>query len=204
MEAMLKSILSVTIADFGYGWTLWVFLTWIPSFLSSSYGLELADFALFTSLILMAGVFGDMLGGFLSDFIISRTGRVMYARKFGIVLGLLGSLICLLPVMFVHDLTTVTIALGASFFFLELANAPLWSIPMDVASKWSGSASGLMNTGLGIAGIVSLIVFGAMVDSMGWQAPFFISVGLLIACAVLAMVMKPRIVNANNTLGAML
>ncbi len=44
-------------------WTLWVFLTWIPTFLSSTYDLEISSFAWFTSGVLLAGVVGDTVGG---------------------------------------------------------------------------------------------------------------------------------------------
>jgi hypothetical protein len=34
----------------------------------------------------------------------------------------------------------------------------IWSIPMDIAPNHAGTAGGLMNTGFGIAGIVSPII----------------------------------------------
>jgi MFS family permease len=98
----------------------------------------------------------------------------------------------LVPLLFGHTLAVATVSLSLSFFFLELCNATLWAIPMDVAPEWSGTASGMMNTGFGVAGIFSPIVFGAMVDSVGWQWPFGLSIALLAAVAVVAAVMKPR------------
>ena len=152
---MAKQILPVTFVDFGYGWTLWVFLTWLPTFLSSTYGLEIGDFALFTTLILLAGVVGDTVGGMLSDRIIHRGGNTRNARRTILVIGLGGSLLCLIPLVIGQGLLVATISLALSFFFLELCNANLWAIPMDVAPQWSGTASGFMNTGFGIAGVVS-------------------------------------------------
>ncbi len=63
---------------------------------------------------------------------------------------------------------------------------------MDVAPQWSGTASGFMNTGFGIAGVVSPFVFGALIDASGWQLPFALSCALLAAAAVVAWVMKPQ------------
>ncbi len=45
------------------------------------------------------------------------------------------------------------------FFFAELVIGPIWSVPMDIAPKYAGTASGLMNTGSAVAAIVSPIVF---------------------------------------------
>ena len=40
----------VTLVDFCYGWSLWVFLTWLPSYLSDARGFELDQIALMTTL----------------------------------------------------------------------------------------------------------------------------------------------------------
>jgi MFS family permease len=192
-RALAKQILPVSFVDFGYGWTLWVFLTWIPTFLSDEYDLEISAFAWFTTAVLLAGVVGDTLGGMLSDRIIHRGGDSRHARRVVLVVGLGGSLVCLLPLIVAgQSLTVATVSLALSFFFLELCNANLWAIPMDVAPQWSGTASGFMNTGFGVAGVVSPVVFGVLIDASGWQVPFGISCVLLAAAAVVAWVMKPQ------------
>lgn len=191
-RTLARQILPVTFVDFGYGWVLWVFLTWIPTFLSSTYGLPISQFALFTTLVLLAGVVGDTVGGMLSDRIIHRGGDSRNARRIVLVTGLGGSLICLVPLVIGQGLVVATISLALSFFFLELCNANLWAIPMDVAPQWSGTASGFMNTGFGIAGVISPIVFGALIDASGWQLPFALSCALLATAAVVAWYMKPK------------
>jgi len=191
-RTLARQILPVTFVDFGYGWVLWVFLTWIPTFLSSTFGLPISQFALFTTLVLLAGVVGDTVGGMLSDRIIHRGGNTRNARRIVLVIGLGGSLVCLIPLVIGQGLVVATISLALSFFFLELCNANLWAIPMDVAPQWSGTASGFMNTGFGIAGVVSPIVFGVLIDTTGWQIPFALSCVLLGAAAVVAWFMKPQ------------
>ena len=52
----------VTLVDFCYGWSLWVFLTWLPSYLSDARGFKLDQIALMTTLPLMGGVVGDTAG----------------------------------------------------------------------------------------------------------------------------------------------
>ena len=67
---LTRAILPVAFVDFGYGWTLWVFLTWLPSFLGDSFGLKLLTYAGFTSVVLIGGVFGDT----------DREGRIGWVR----------------------------------------------------------------------------------------------------------------------------
>jgi MFS family permease len=190
---LIRTILPVTLVDFGYGWVAWVFFTWIPTLLATTYHQNVSTYGLLTSLVLVGGVVGDTLGGFLSDRILRRTLNPGFARRTLLLVGFIGSLVCLTPLIFTPPLNVAVVALAFSFFFLELTNAQLWAIPMDVAPTWSGTASGMMNTGFAVAGIVSPIVVGALVDSTGGFAfPFAISVGILIAAAILAGVMRPR------------
>jgi nitrate/nitrite transporter NarK len=183
----------VTFIDFCYGWSLWVYLTWIPSFFSGRYGLSLDKFALFTALVLVAGVVGDTTGGLLSDHLMRRTGNILIARRAVLVIGLLGAFLLILPTLISADLTVVTISLAASFFSLELCNSVLWSIPMDIAPRHAGTAGGLMNTGFGVAGIVSPLVFGLLLDRTGnWVVPFSVSAALLLIGALTTLVVKPR------------
>jgi sugar phosphate permease len=192
-KRLIPTILPVTLIDFGYGWVAWVFFTWIPTLLATTYHQNVASYGLLTSLVLIGGVVGDTLGGLLSDHVLRRTGRPMFARRIFLLIGFIGSLLCLVPLVFTPPLNVAVIALALSFFFLELTNAQLWAIPMDVAPSWSGTASGMMNTGFAVAGIVSPLVVGALVDATGGFAfPFGLSVGILIAAAVLAAVIRPK------------
>ena len=57
----------------------------------------------------------------------------------------------------------------------------MWSVPMDIAPKYSGTAAGLMNTGSALAAIVSPLVAGYVIDVTGnWYLPFLMSMGLLL------------------------
>jgi ACS family D-galactonate transporter-like MFS transporter len=177
---MIRKMWLVTFVDFCYGWSLWVFLTWLPSYLKDARGFDLKQLALFTSLPLMAGVIGDTLGGVVSDQILKRTGNLKLARRLMLVIGMGGSLAFILPVVSVSDPIMAVALLSASFFFLELTNAVLWSLPIDIAGSYAGTAGGMMNTGFGVAGMISPIVFGYLIETTGsYQIPFFVSAALL-------------------------
>src|SRR5262245_30343921 len=89
-----------------------------------------------------------------------------------------------MPVMLINDVKVAAISLAAAFFCVELVVAPIWAVPMDIAQKYSGSASGMMNFGFGIAGIISPFVFGYLIDRTGsWTLPFAGSICLLLVGA---------------------
>ena len=60
-------------------------------------------------------------------------------------------------------------------------------LPIDIAGQFAGTAGGMMNTGFGVAGMISPIVFGVLIQRTGrYELPLFISAGLLLGwCAVL-------------------
>lgn len=189
---LLKRMMPVTATDFCYGWILWLYLNWLPSFFLHEFNMNIKKSALFAAGVFLAGVVGDTVGGLLSDRILRKTGDVDKARISVIVIGFLGSFCFMLPIVFFHDLTIVATCLSFAFFFAELIVAPIWAIPMDIAPEFSGSASGFMNFGFGMAGIISPVVFGYAIDLTGrWDVPFIGSLAFLLIGAMLALTCKP-------------
>jgi len=183
----------VSVVYFCYGWTLWMYLNWLPSYFLHEHSLQLGRSALFSSTVFAAGVGGDYLGGVLSDALVRRTGDLRIARCRLVRWAFLASLVSVLPIFVTHDLTIVVASLAAAFFFAEIVIGPMWAIPMDIAPKYSGTASGFMNTGSALAAVLSPLSFGFIIDATGnWTLPFIGSIGLLLAGAALTSTMHPE------------
>ena len=184
----------VTLTYFCYGWCLWLYLNWIPLFFKNSFHMDIAKSAIFASGVFFAGVVGDTLGGVLSDQLLKRTGNVRLARLSVTILGFIGALLSLLPMFYVRDINTVAMCLSGGFFFAELVIGPMWAVPMDIAPRHAGTASGIMNSGSALAAIVSPLVAGYVIDVTGnWYLPFLITIGLLTAGVLCAFLMHPEI-----------
>lgn len=191
-KEMISRMWLVTFVDFCYGWSLWVFLTWLPSYLAEARGFKLSQMAIMNMLPLMAGVVGDALGGVVSDAIFKRTGSLPLARRTPLVVGLIGAVVFILPAVMTASPMTAVYYLALSFFCLELTNAVLWSLPLDIAGEFAGTAGGMMNTGFGVAGMISPVVFGFVIQHTGsYQLPFFFSAGLLIVGALCSLRIDP-------------
>ena len=128
----------------------------------------------------------------MSDRIFRKTGDFNRARRNLVVISFLCSLACLIPILFTHDLKWASIYLSLGFFFSEFTVGPMWAIPMDIAPKFAGSASGLMNTGSALAAILSPVAFGFVIDKTNnWDLPFVGSIVLLLLGSIAAFWMKP-------------
>jgi predicted MFS family arabinose efflux permease len=87
--------------------------------------------------------------------------------------------------IFVHDAIIGVIAFTFALFFLGFAISPIWTATVDVAPDYAGSASALMNMAGAVAGILSQLAFGWILDRTGsWTAPFSVSLCLLLPGAV--------------------
>jgi sugar phosphate permease len=191
--ALARRMAPVTLVYFCYGWTLWLYLTWLPTFFLQGYKLDLKKSALFSSGVFFAGVVGDTVGGIVSDYILVKTGDRNKARRNLVMLGFTLSLLFMIPVLRSHDLTTVALCLSAAFFFAEFTIGPFWAIPMDIAPRFAGSASGLMNIGSALAAAVSPLVAGYVIKTTHKpNLPFIGSIALLAFGAIMAYWMKPN------------
>jgi len=189
---LIRRMLPVTVVYFCYGWTLWLYLSWIPQYFAHSFNLNLRNSSLFAAGVFFGGVVGDTLGGVVTDRVYERTRSRDQARRNLVVFGFLASLAFMLPILFVHNVTIAAVCLSAAFFFAEFTIGPMWAIPMDIAPKHSGTASGLMNTGSAFAAIVSPVIAGYVIDKTGiWELPFVGSIALLLLGALLAFRMRP-------------
>jgi MFS transporter, ACS family, glucarate transporter len=190
---LFRRMMPVTIVYFCYGWTLWLFLSWIPQYFLHSHGLDLKKSAVFSSSVFFTGVVGDTLGGIVTDRLYKRTGSLQRARSGMVAVCMLLTLLSLVPLLFTHDLYLCLICLSAGFFFAEMTIGPMWAIPMDIAPEHSGTASGMMNTGSALAAIISPVIGGMLIDEFGnWELPFVGSMILMGIGVVLAFRMRPE------------
>ncbi|QKJ86877.1 MFS transporter [Paramixta manurensis] len=175
-------------------WSNTLFFSWMPIFFMQSLHLDIKHSAIYASGVFFAGVVGDVSGGVISDFILKRTGRLALARQGVIVLSLLGGLVFFIPVLISHNPTVIAGCLSAAFFFLELTIGPIWAVPMDIAPRSAGTASGMLNFGAAMATIISPIVFGVMIDVTGsWTLPFVGAISFLIIGILMTLWIRPDI-----------
>ncbi len=192
-KRLIAHMAPVTTVYFCYGWILWLFLSWIPSFFKGQFHLDLKKSALFASGVFISGVVGDTLGGIVSDKLYERTHNPRFARCNMVALMMFLCAVSLVPMIFTRSLNLVALALTAGFFFAEMTIGPMWAIPMDIAPKFSGTASGLMNTGSALAAIISPVIGGYLIQKTGnWMLPFIVSMGVILVGAALSFTMHPE------------
>jgi D-galactonate transporter len=183
---------AIMCAYFTYVYCLWIFLSWLPSYLVEFRHFTLLKVGFLASLPLWAGVVGDTVGGLATDWLLAKTGSIKLARRSVAIVGMLGCAVFIVPAALTEDAYTAVYCLTASMFFLECTIGPSWAVPMDIGGEVSGTVSGMMNMAGNIGGALSPIVFGVLVQYGSWQAPFIVAASLLvIGAAVWAFWLDP-------------
>jgi sugar phosphate permease len=172
---------AVMCAYFTYVYCLWIFLSWLTTYLIEVRHFTLLKGGLLASLPLWAGVIGDTAGGLATDYLLRRTGSAKIARRTVAITGLLGCAVFITPAALTEDAMTAVICLTISMFFLECTIGPSWAVPMDTGGKYSGTVSGMMNMAGNFGGAISPIVFGILAQNGNWAAPFIVAAALLVA-----------------------
>lgn len=182
---LLKSwnIWGIMFAYFSYLYCLWIFLAWLPSYLVTYREFTVFKTGFLASLPLLAGVFGDALGGWLTDFALVKTANLRFARRSVAIIGMLGCASLILPAAITTNSYAALFYLTGAMLFLEMIIGPAWAVPMDVGGEYSGTVSGMMNMWGQFGGALSPTVFGILAARGSWIAPFVIAACLLVSGA---------------------
>jgi sugar phosphate permease len=180
-----REVWNVSLMYFCYGYCLAVYLDWFPKYLNDHRGFNLLQMGFYSSLPLLAGTLGDLIGGWISDVWAKRSGNLKLARRGVAVFGFLVAAGAILPATLTTSPTACVWYSCVAFFGLELTVGVSWAVPLDIGADYAGSVSAVMNTWGNIGGAISPLALAYLVKSYGWNTPFFVASGLCLIAAAL-------------------
>jgi sugar phosphate permease len=165
----------LSLAYFCYGWCLAIYLDWLPTYLREHRGYDLKQMGLYASLPLLAGVFGDLLGGWLTDIWAHRTQNLKQARQWVGAAGFTLAALGIVPATMSADPAMCVVYTCIAFFGLEITVGVSWAVPLDIGGDYAGSVSAVMNTSGNVGGTISTTALGFLVAAYGWNVPFYVA-----------------------------
>ncbi len=135
------------------------FAAWLPTFLQTTRGVSREESGYIQSLVLGGALFGSLLGGFFSDWVLART-RSLHASRRGV--GAVSQLVCgllILGAFYVQDtrLLVGLMVLGAFCTFAGGVNA--LSVSIDIGGQHGGQVYAIQNMfGCFAAGYIPVLV----------------------------------------------
>ena len=163
---------------FGIFYTVWVYLTWLPSYLQTSRGLSLSETGWLSSLPYLCGILGVLFGGWLSGRLIRRGHSAVVSRKVPIVGGAVLAAAAVLPVAYVHNTPVALTLLSLGYFAAQVPMGCLWTLASDIAeSHQVASLGAIQNFGGFLGAAMAPIVTGAILDATGNNYTYVFLVG---------------------------
>ncbi|WP_192456517.1 MFS transporter [Musicola keenii] len=181
-----KTTWFMILGNFSIMFTIWVYLTWLPSYLEKSLGFSLKQTGWLASIPFFAGILGVLCGGAISDRFIRRGMSTITARKIPIVLGAAMAACFVAPIPFVHDTALSILLLSLGYFCSQLPSGVIWTLATDIAPKNQVASLGAIQNFGGFLGAASApIITGVILDATGvFTNVFFLGAGLLMLGAL--------------------
>lgn len=168
--------------------TFWGFTTWLPSYLRDARGLTLGQIGIWGSVPYLFGALGTLMGGYVSDKFMSIRNWIYIAAS--IIAALF------LYLMFKAESLMMTVAFQCSAsLFMFFAMGIFWGILMHtISANIMGRASGIVNFGGQLAGVVAAPVMGYLVDISGgkYDNAFWFIIITLAASAVIILTLRTK------------
>ncbi|MBN8758707.1 MFS transporter [Variovorax sp. SCN45] len=137
----------------------WFFVSWFPTYLVKERGFSILNAGFIASLPAIAGFIGGVSTGFVTDWLLRRTGSLTIARKIPITIGLLLTA-SMIGCNFV-DADWMVIGLMSLAFFGKGFGSLGWTVVADTAPKeLIGLTGGVFNAIGNTAGITTPLVIG--------------------------------------------
>lgn len=171
-------------AFFVFGYFLFFFMTWLPSYLHQVYGLDLKAVGAFTVLPWLAAAAVLWAMGHWSDHLLKTTGRLRVARSYLIAGTQLVAALAVLPVAFGVSLPVavacITLAVAASMG----ANAAYYAVNVDIVPQRAATALGIMDFAFAVAGFLAPALTGWVLNLRGSFQDGFLLMAVLGASSV--------------------
>jgi ACS family hexuronate transporter-like MFS transporter len=173
-----RQVWAIVLARFLTDPVWWLYISWLPKYLSDARGFSLVKIGLFAWVPYVCADAGSLSGGWLSGYLIARGWSLDRSRKLVILIAAL-----LMPAgifaAFVNDAMVALVLIGVVLFGFQVWINNVQTLPSDFFSdKTVGSVAGLGGTGAGIGSMIFIFSTGWIVDHFSY-VPVLVVAGLL-------------------------
>lgn len=169
-----RPVWALCITGFAASWTLYIFLSWLPSYFADVHGLNLAGAGMFALLPWIVMFLMLNVGGWIADTLITNGVSTTLTRKMLIAGGLFGSAFFMVFLRDAGSAQSASMLMCAALGILALAYGGLVPNCLDIAPRFADIVYGTLNTCGTAAGAIGAIAAGYIVQSTGSYDNVFI------------------------------
>lgn len=187
---LLRSpVWALVATHFATTWTLYMLLSWLPSYFRDVQHVSIANSGFLSAAPWLSMFLMTYVGIWLSQFVIRKTGRVIFGRKLLQCTGLLGSGAMLLLAQYTNSVGAALAVACTATGLLGFCWVGYGSNFLDLAPRHSGLLVGYSNTFATVPGIIGVAIAGWLVDlTGGYSATFAMAAGVSFAGAVIYLI----------------
>jgi MFS family permease len=197
--ARSRNLQAICAMYFAYGYGLYFYFTWLPTYLTTVLRLSTTSSWVFSGLPFLLAGLANLAGGWLTDALAETRG--LYVARCGLgCAGFLTSAALVLAAVLTTDPATKALLLALALGAVDLALGACWAVCLDVGLEHTGVVTGAMNTIGNIGGVLMPLVAGVIVDRWGsWTVVLYVTAAVyaLGALAWLAIDPSQRLIAAS-------
>ena len=169
------------------------FISWFPTFLRETRGVTLFESGKLTSYTGIGAMFGVIFGGYVSDWLLVRSGSRRLARQGLAVLGMSTCSLLILVSFFVIDVTAAIALISLGAFAAGFGGVSGYTLAIEYGSDRVGTVFGAMNMAGNFGAMLFPMTVGWLVTATGtWNVALFMFAALMAIDAVLWAILNPK------------
>ena len=163
-----RNILLITCSYFCMNYVFYLFFSWFFFYLVDVKGLSATDAGVLTAAQWVLGAIGATVGGLLADFLVRRVGLGRGPRRMVMTALSLSAVFLYAGAMAQNPLVSVVL-LCIAFACTQLSEASFWIATMAVAGRHAPMATGILNTGGNLPGVLGGMLVPVTAGLFGWS-----------------------------------
>jgi len=164
-----RNVLLITLSYFCMNYVFYLFFNWFFFYMVDVKQFSATDAGKLTAALWILGAIGATAGGFVCDSLVRRIG-VRRGPRYLTMTGLILSAVFLYVGAMSGNVTVAVIALCLCFACNQITEAPIWVATMAVSGRHAPIATGVLNTGGNLTGVVGGMLVPVTAKLLGWPA----------------------------------
>jgi len=173
-----REILTLSVSYFCMNWIWYIYFGWLMVYLVEVRGFSIINAGLMAAAPWIAGSFGAGLGGETCDRLCKRLGP-RWGCRIPAMTGLAGSAVLMTTGAFAADPYVAVLVLSLCYACNQFTEGAYWQASIFVGGNYTAAATGILNTGGNLAGVVATPMTAVLFEHFGW--PVALATGSLFA-----------------------
>lgn len=169
------------------------FLTWFPTFLQRTRGVSSLESGVLTTIAGAGGVLGSLSGGFVSDWLLRRTGNARLSRQGIAVVGMATCAVLIVASHFIADVQSSIALISLGAFCATFGGVSGYTVAISFGGRHVATVFSSMNMCGNLGAALFPISAGWLVARTGdWNLILMLFAGIMAVDAVCWALLNPR------------